>query len=142
MDNTIKEYVIKNLKDHPIQSFSYIEQNQICSSFTIITSQIHHITLHAYTHTHALCSNFDRLSILHQKNKGSRSFLFRIRIYPRIQLNMKAFPKRVAFKNLLNQTNQTNLPLHPLPLDHQLLSPKQAVLELVLPALLTICRKL
>ena len=38
MDNTRSEYVIKNLKDHPIQSFSYIEQNQICSSFTIITS--------------------------------------------------------------------------------------------------------
>ena len=112
MDNTRWEYVIKNLKDHPIQSFSYIEQNQIYSRFTIITS-LHHkyITLHAYTHTYTLCSNFDGLSILHQGNKGSRSFLFKIRIYPRIQLNMKAFPKK---GHIQESFKSNNLLLHPL----------------------------
>ena len=87
--------MVKNLKDYLIQLFFYIKRNQTCSSFTKHYSTSHHMHIHCVQ-----ILTGDRSSILHQQNEESRSFLFKNRIYPRIQLNMKAFSKRVTFKNL------------------------------------------
>ena len=78
---------------------------------------LHHSTSHciAYIYTYT-CIMFKillgyRSLILQHQNKRSRPFLFKNRIYPRIQLNMKAFSKKVTFKNLLNQTSQARYSL-------------------------------
>ena len=68
MDDTRQEYVIKNLKDHLIQSFSYIEQNQICSNFIIITS-LNYITSHANTHTYLIGHRSLDHTLSKQRNK-------------------------------------------------------------------------
>ena len=73
--------MIKNLKDHPIQSFSYIKQNRTCSGLTIrhhelITSHSHHMHRHIYMHYAQILTGY-RFSILHHQNEEPRSFIFK-----------------------------------------------------------------
>ena len=112
MDNTGWKYMIKNLKDYLIQSFSYIEQKWTCSGFTIrqcefITLHLHYITC-IYTYICIVLKFWQGTSLrsytIRMKNQGH--FYSIIEFIQESSWTWRLFPKEVTFKNLLNLTSR------------------------------------
>ena len=136
--------MIKKFKE-PFSCFPSIQWNQ---TYPIITSQnitLHYITSHAYKYTHTLCLIFGRIGIFPlmpsrwSPFNGPSTESFSQRLHSKT-FQIKEFAFSIRLSTSISCQAGLDLIFYPFSI-RSTFSSRQAVLDLVPPTLLTMCRR-